>query len=174
MFRDLRHAVRVLLKNKAWTATVVISLALGIGANIVVFSAINGALLQKLSVDNPEMLVRFRYGGSTDMSTNRNDYGNSGSEGDLELRSTFSYFVYQAMRANNQTLADLFAGAPLNSVNAVIDGQAEIATAFVASGNYHGVLGVKAVLGRTITLDDDQEGAPPVAVISSGYWNRRF
>jgi len=174
MFRDLRHAARVLLKNKAWTTTVVVSLALGIGANIVVFSALNGALLQKLSVDNPEALVRFRYGGSNEMSTNRNDYGNSGNEGGLELRSTFSYFVYQALRANNQTLVDLFACAPLNSVNAVIDGQAEIATAFVASGNYHGILGVKAVLGRTITIDDDQAGVPPVAVISSGYWKRRF
>lgn len=174
MFQDLRYAARVLLKNKGWTAMVVLSLALGIGANTALFSAINGMLLKKLSVANPDGLVRLRYAGQNQMATNRTEYGNFGREGGLEIRTTFSYPMYQQLLKNNQTLADMSASAPLNGVNAIVDGQAEIASAFIASGNYHRMLGVRAVAGRAITPQDDQPGATPVAVISYGYWSRRF
>ncbi len=152
----------------------VLSLALGIGANTALFSAINGMLLRKLPVTGPDTLVRFRYAGQNQMATNRNEYRNFGSEGGLQIRTTFSYPMYQQLLKNNRTLTDMSACAPLNGVNAVVDGQAEIASAFLASGNYHGMLGVRAVAGRTITPEDDQPGAPPIAVISYGYWSRRF
>jgi len=84
-----------------------------------------------------------------------------------------SYAAYQAIDAN-RTLSHIFAGAPLNSVNVVVEGQAEIAAAFVASGNYHQALGARTVLGRTINADDGRTGAPPLAVISYQYWRRRF
>ena len=63
MLRDLRHGVRMLLQAKGWTAVVVVSLALGIGANTALFSAINGLLLKKLPVKDPDTLVRLRYAG---------------------------------------------------------------------------------------------------------------
>ena len=53
MFKDIRHAVRVLLHAKAWTAVVLLSLALGIGANTAIFSAINGLLLKQIPVKDP-------------------------------------------------------------------------------------------------------------------------
>ena len=71
-------------------------------------------------------------------------------------------------------MADLFACAPFGRVNVVVDGQAEIANAFISSGNYYQLLGVTARAGRTITPEDDQPAAPPVAVISSRYWHSRF
>ena len=64
-------------------------------------------------------------------------------------------------------MSDLFACAPIGNVNVVVNGQAEIASGFLASGNYYRALGVNARLGRTIVPDDDRPTAPPVAVIST-------
>jgi predicted permease len=174
MIQDLRQGLRVLLQSKGWTIMVILSLALGIGANTAIFSGINGLLLRKLPVKDPDTLVRLRYAGQNDMVTSSSDYGNSAEENGLRVRTTFSYPMYQQFRKDNQTMADLFAGAPIGQLNVVVDGQAEIAGAYAATGNFHSVLGVKAVLGRTITTEDDDASAAPVAVISDSYWTRRF
>jgi len=174
MIRDLRHAVRLLLRSKAWTTVVVLSLALGIGANTAIFTAINGLLLRTIPVDHPDTLVRFRWVGDNDMGTDFSDYGYTEQEAGLQTSTTFPYSIYKQFRDANATLVDLFACAPTGQVNVVVNGQAELASAFVASGNYFQVLGVHALAGRTFTPDDDRPDAPPVAVISHGYWLRRF
>src|SRR5437667_734753 len=175
MLKDLRHALRMLLHAKGWTVVVVLSLALGIGANTALFSAINGLLLMKLSVKDPDTLVRFRCAGRNDMVTSSSGYGFLSKTPDgQDVRATFSYPMFQQFVADNRTMTDLFACAPFGRVSAAVDGQAEIATAFISTGNYYRVLGVTARMGRTITPEDDQPGAPPVAVISSKYWHSRF
>ena len=175
MLKDLRHAIRMLLHAKGWTVVVVLSLALGIGANTALFSAINGLLLTKLSVKDPDTLVRFRCAGRNDMVTSSSGYGFLSKTPDgQDVRATFSYPMFQQFVADNGTMTDLFACAPFGRVSAAVDGQAEIATAFISTGNYYRVLGVTARMGRTITPEDDQPGAPPVAVISSKYWHSRF
>src|SRR2546426_7001559 len=175
MLRDLRHGVRMLLQAKGWTAVVVVSLALGIGANTALFSAINGLLLKKLPVRDPDTLVRLRYAGRNDMVTSSSDYGFTTKDAaGRDMRSTFSYPMFQQFVADNRTMTDLFACAPFSRVNVVVDGQAEIATSFISTGNYYRLLGVTARLGRTIVPEDDQPTAPPVAVISSKYWRSRF
>src|SRR2546428_4741010 len=80
----------------------------------------------------------------------------------------------QQFVANNRTMTDLFACAPYGSVNVVVDGHADIASAFISTGNYYRVLGLTANPGRTITPDDDRPSAAPVAVISGRYWRSRF
>ena len=92
MLKDLRHAVRMLLNNKGWTAVVVLSLALGIGANTAIFSAVNAMLLTKLPVKNPDSLVRLRWVGPNDMVTSSSEYGYvpNAPNGD-RMRATFSY-----------------------------------------------------------------------------------
>ena len=75
MLKDVRHAIRVLTQAKGWTVVVVLSLAVGIGANAAVFTAVNGQLLRKLPVDDPDALVRLRWGGRNDMSDDSSDYG---------------------------------------------------------------------------------------------------
>jgi predicted permease len=169
MLKDLRHAIRMLAGAKGWTAVIVVSLAIGIGANTALFSLLNGLLLTKLPVKDPDTLVRFRYVGANDAVTDSSDYGfrNGG-------RTTFSYPMFQQFVADNRTMSDLFACAPLGRVNVVVDGHAEIARAFISSGNYYRLLGVAARLGRTILPDDDRPAAPAVAVISSPYWHSRF
>ncbi len=174
MPNDLLHGVRVLFRAKGWTAVVVLSLALGIGANAALFSAVSGLLLKTLSVDDPGTLVRLRYAGRNDAVTSSSDYGVSDQVGGQPVRSTFSYPIFQELRAANKTMADMFAAGPLGTVNVVADGKADTARAFISTGNYYQLLGVRAHLGRTILPEDDRAAAPPVAVISYRYWRQRF
>ncbi|MGH9384144.1 MAG: ABC transporter permease [Vicinamibacterales bacterium] len=108
------------------------------------------------------------------MSTNSSDYGYSGEEGGVRFRSTFSYPMYQQFVADNKTMSGLIAGAPYGRLSVVVNGQADIGAAFIASGNYFQTLGVAANPGRTLLPDDDRANAPPVAVISHKYWRSRF
>jgi predicted permease len=175
MLKDLRHAVRMLLQAKGWTTVVVLSLALGIGANTALFSAVNAMLLTKLNVQDPDSLVRLRWHGRNDMVNSSSDYGfvERGPDG-LTVRTTFSYPMYRQFVTDNKTMTDLFACAPFGRLNVIVDGQAELASAFISSGNYFQLLGVGARIGRTLLPEDDKPGAPPAAVISSKYWHSRF
>ena len=165
----------MLLNAKGWTVVVVLSLALGIGANTAIFSAISGMLLTKIPVRDPDSLVRFRHAGRNDMSTSSSDYGvtRKTPEG-LNARTTFSYPMFRQFVADNKTMTDLFACAPASRLVVSIAGQAELASGFLSTGNYYQMLGVNARLGRVIVPDDDRPDAPPVAVISSKYWHTRF
>jgi predicted permease len=175
MFKDLRHGARTLLRDKSWTAVVVLSLALGIGANTALFGAVNGLFLKRLSVPDPDTLVRLKWAGRNDMVTDSSDYGFSAKDAaGLNVRSTFSYPMFRQFVADNRTMEDLFACAPYGRANVVVDGQADIAGAFVSSGNYYRVLGLTANPGRTIVPEDDQPTASPAAVISARYWRTRF
>jgi predicted permease len=175
MLKDLHHAVRMLLQAKGWTTVVVLSLALGIGANTALFSAINGLLLTKVPVRDPDSLVRLRYAGRNDMVTSSSGYGSVAPGPSNEpIRASFSYPMFQQFVADNRTMSDLFACAPFGRVSVVVDGRAEIGSAFISTGNYYQILGVRARLGRTLIPDDDRPTAPPAAVISSQYWNTRF
>ena len=147
---DVRYALRILRKSPGFTAAAVISLALGIGINTAVFSLINAILLRTLPVKNPEQLVAFNH---------RND---------------FSYPMYQDLRDGNTVLSGLLCRFTIPaSMNA--EGQTDRISAELVSGNYFQVLGVQALIGRTLTPDDTRvPGAQPVAVLSNGFWRRRF
>ncbi len=175
MLNDLRYGLRVLAHAKGWTLVIILSLALGIGANTAIFSAVNGLLLTTIPVSEPESLVRLQYAGRNDMVTSSSGYGNSGQDAlGRDIRSTFSYPMFQQLQAANQTLVDMLACAPAGQLTVVMDGHAEIASAFMSSGNYYRMLGISARLGRTIVPDDDRADAPAVAVISARYWRTRF
>ena len=174
LLRDLRLAVRVLLRTKSWTLIVLVSLALGIGANTALFTAVNGLLLQTVRVHEPERLVRFNWTGKNDMVRSSSDYGYSGGSAARNVRSTFSFAIFEQLRAANTTLIGLAAGAPMGSLNVIVNGDAQLATGYEASGNYFEVIGVSAALGRVFGEADDKPGAPPVAVISHPYWKKRF
>jgi predicted permease len=175
MLRDLRLAVRMLAHSKAWTAVVLVSLTLGIGANTALFSAINGLALKKLPVRDPDTLIRLRYAGPNEVRTDVLAYGFTAPDHHGRVvEPVFSYPMFQQFTASNHTMTDLFAAAPFGRVNVVVNGQAEVASAFVASGNYFEMLAIGARVGRTFTRDDDRAAAAPVAVISHQYWMSRF
>jgi len=175
MLQDLKVAFRMLLQTKGWTAVVLLSLALGIGANTALFSGVNALLLRTVPVPHPETLVRLRYAGTNEMRRSSSSYGVSGKNaGGEDIRETTSFPIYQTLRAANQTLTDIAASAPSGSLNVVVEGRAELASLFFVTGNYFQVLNVPARIGRTLTPEDDTPSAPPVAVISHAYWMKRF
>jgi len=151
-----------------------LSLALGIGANTALFTAVNGLMLQSVPVPEPQRLVRLLWAGDNDMVRNQSGYGFVAPIGGPNTNASFSYASYQQLRAANQTLTDLLAAAPMGGFNVVIDGQAELASALGVSGNYFEVLQVPALIGRTLNDEDDTPSAAPVVVISEAYWRRRF
>jgi len=177
MLHDLRHAARLLFQQKGWTLVVVLSVALGIGGNVALFNALNALLFKTLDgVDRPDALVRLKWVGENDMVNDSSDYERPRTDAaGREIRATFSVPMFEQLRAaGGVSLAGLAAGAPRFQCSFVSDGQAEVVTAYEASGNFFDVLGVRARLGRTFTPGDDSPSAPPVAVISEGFWKRRF
>jgi predicted permease len=176
ILQDIRYAVREIRRSPGLTVVATLILALGIGAGTALFSGVNGMLLRSIPVKSPNELVRFKYVGRNELSTEHDEYGPGAQRtpDGQPMGSAFSYEGYQAFLRNNQTMVDVVAGAPTNLLNVVVDGQAEIDKGFLASGNFYQVLGVPALLGRAIQPDDDRASAPAVAVISEGYWKRRF
>jgi predicted permease len=156
--QDLRYALRMLIKSPGFTTVTILTLALGIGANTGLFSLVNSVLLANLPVRNPQELVIVKY---TDARTQ-------------EAEEDFSYPMYQAMRDKNTVFANVLTRSGL-SFNASYGGQSEHAAGELVSGNYFETLGVQPFLGRLISPEDDRTpGAHPVAVLSYGYWQRKF
>jgi predicted permease len=175
MLQDLKQALRMLAQTKGWTAVVLLSLALGIGANTALFTAVNGLMLRTVPVPQPENLVRIRWSGQNEMRRSTSSYGYSGKNAAGEdIRESMSYPMYQTLLASNQTLSDIAASVPSGRVNVIVDGKAELASALLVTGNFFPLLKVPAWIGRTITPEDDTPSAPVVAVISYGYWQKRF
>lgn len=158
LLQDLRYALRIFRKNPGFTSVVVLTLALGIGANTAIFSLMNAVLLQSLPVRNPNELTVVQY----------ND-PQSGRENE-----DFSYPMYQALRDKNSVFAGVFSRSGVD-FNASYAGQSERATGEIVSGNYFEVLGVRPWIGRLFTEEDDRvPGAHSIAVLSYGYWQTRF
>jgi predicted permease len=174
MLRDLIHAARVLRQSTGWTLIVLLSLALGIGANTALFTAVNGVLLQTVSVPDPGSLVRLKWAGDNDMVRGTSEYGSNRPHNGKRVTATFSYPGYLELRKANQTLTDIAAINPNNRYNVVIGGAADLANVATVSGNYFTVLRATPYLGRLMTEDDDQPGAPLVGVISHAFWRKRF
>jgi predicted permease len=156
--QDLRYASRMLVRNPGFTAVTILTLALGIGANTGLFSLINSVLLGNLPVRNAQELVVIKY---TDARSQ-------------EAEEDFSYPMYQAIRDKNTVFANVLTRSGV-SFNTSYGGQSEHAGGEMVSGNYFETLGVQPFLGRLIGPEDDRTpGAHPVAVLSYGYWQRRF
>jgi predicted permease len=174
-WQDLRYAGRQFRGAPAFTTTVILTLALGIGPNTVIFGAIDGLLIKTLTVADPGSLVRLRYAGQNQMAMSRNDYGASARDSSgREVRATFSYPMFLQLRQANRTMRELFAGAPLGTLNLVTDDAADVAETFASTGNFYSALGIQAVSGRILVPDDDRPTAPPAAMISYPYWRARF
>ena len=154
--RDLRYALRGLKRSPGFASGAVLTLALGIGANTAIFSLVDAVLLKSLPVRRPAELIVPSY--------------------QIEGRRNLPFAAYQfrALRANRDVLAELAAFRPL-PVSVTYGGETEIASGQLVSGSYHELLGVPAVLGRTLTpADDEFSENRAVAVIGYGYWQRRF
>ena len=171
MLTDLRDALRQLRKAPGFTATAVITLALGIGATTAIFTLIHQVMLKSLPVAKPEELWRV---GDKIRCCNWGGY----VQGDDENFSLFSWEAYKYFRARTPEFTDLAAlqagNAPLGVRRAGSQAAADTRNGEYVSGNFFKTLGVQPWIGRLMTDADDQEGAPPVAVMSYRVWKGKY
>ena len=159
MITDIRYALRMLTKNPAFAGVVVLTLALGIGANAAIFSLLDQVLLQSLPVANPDQLVV--------LSAYDPKEGPGGD-------SSFSYPMYQDLRDRNSVFSGVIARGG-TQMNVSYGDQTERVRGELVSGNFYEVLGVRPWIGRLFTAEDDRTPrAHPVAVLSYTFWESRF
>jgi len=158
LWRDLQYAFRTLRHNPGFTLTAVLSLALGIGANTAIFSLIDALMLRQLPVHHPQELVLLKM---------------QAPHTDSPAEDSFSYQIATALAEQRDIFSGVcgFSGAgfdvgPRGSVS-------HVEGAWITGGCYQ-TLGLSPAVGRLIDRTDDQPGAPPVAVLSYGYWQRQF
>lgn len=170
---DFRFAFRLLRQAPAFTAVAILSLALGIGANTAIFSLTEAALWKAIPVKNPEQLRLLSWvsGPREVMSSTWGDWHQTATE---VSSTSFSYAAFQAMERASGSFAQIFAFKPVHQMVAVIDGHAELVNGELVSGNYYESGGVAISAGRPIVPADVRNRAAPVAVISDGFWARRF
>jgi putative ABC transport system permease protein len=170
IWRDLRHAVRQLRRAPAFTLTAVITLALGIGGATAIFTLVQQVMLRSLPVTRPDQLWRI---GDSDSCC----YSDRYTQGDWNF---FSWEAYKFFRANTPAFEDLAAfqvgegNAELAVRRAGSPAAAQTGNGEYVSGNFFRTFGIFAWRGRLFTDADDQEGAPPVAVMSFRTWQQKY
>jgi predicted permease len=155
LFQDLRYGFRMLAKSPGFTAVAIVTLALGIGANTALFSVINGVLLSPLPFPESDRLVT--------LHENKPNF-----EG-----GSVSYPNFRDWQKDNHSFSAVAVGRTYAfSLTGI--GEAEQVGGEFISSDFFPVLGVKPVIGRAFTQDEEQIGAGPVALISEGLWRRKF
>lgn len=153
---DLRHAVRLLVKQPGFTAVAVLSLALGIGINTTVFTLVSALLLKPLPGREPARLA----------TVYTSDYSGP-------LYGTSAWPDYLEFRTRSKA----FAGLAAYSVKPLLfteGNESQRVLAQFVSGNFFDVLGLQASYGRTVLKDEETEGQHPVVVLSEPFWRSRF
>ena len=158
LIKDLRFAMRMLIKRPLITAVATLSLGLGIGANTTIFSLVNALFLQTLPVPNPELLV----------SIHTTDKKNPGL-------SPLSHLNWKDLRDQNDVFEE-FASYDWTGVSVTVDnGEPSVVFGQLVSGNYFDTLGIQAALGRTFRPEEDgAPGANPVVVLSHSFWMEKL
>ena len=169
--QDLRYALRTLRKSPGFTAVAVLTLGLGIGANTAIFSLINAVMLRMLPVQHPEQLVLLTDPSESGVDVDTTQHG---------IRSILSYPEFEELRFHNTVFSGMSAAQSEVSDSDVFLGgstavQAIKAHTELVSGNLFQVLGIRPVIGRVFTAEEDKvSGGNPVAVVSYDYWQREF
>ena len=155
LLKDLRHGMRSLLRQPAFTIVAVITLALGIGANTAIFSLVNAVLLRALPFQNPERLV---------------SVGKAAGEGGLPGLAGFQYLAWK----EKSTTFDGIAAYTDNNFNLIGNGEPERISCAQVSASLFPTLGVPPLVGRTFLPEEDRPGQNQVAIVSEGFWQRRY
>jgi predicted permease len=155
LLQDLRYAVRQFFKTPGLTAVVVITIALGVGANTALFSVVNGVLLDPLPYPQPDQLVALRE-----------------SKPNFEW-GTIPYPNFRDWQKDNRTFSSMAVWRNY-AFSLTGAGEAEQVNGQFVSSDFLQILGVKPLLGRPFAPGEDEIGAAPIAVISEGLWRRKF
>ena len=155
LVKDVRHGMRTLLRQPAFTVVAVITLALGIGANTAIFSLVNAVLLRALPFHDPERLVSI---------------GKVAGQGGL---TGIAGYEYLAWKEKSNSFADLAAYTD-NNFNLIGQGEPERIACAQVTASLFTTLGVQPLRGRTFLPDEDRRGQNQVAIVSEGFWQRRY
>jgi predicted permease len=157
--QDLRFAARMLHKNSGVTVIVVLTLALGVGANTAIFGLVNGLLLQRLPVPAAEQIAALVI-----------------QSGDSSLGALgFSYPQFVEFREQTAPICEVFGSATAWRLNFTAEGHSDVLTIGGVSNNYFSALGVKPALGRLVLPGEGEHpGEPAILVLSYSFWQRRF
>jgi predicted permease len=185
LWQDIRYGLRMLRKNLGFTSVAVLTLALGIGANTAIFSLIDALLLRSLPVHDPQELVVFQwtahkvpeFEGMSSYGDCKDSWGpppgETGPAPDPEACS-FPKPYYDQVKTQTNVFSGVVGFGPAVEFNLTGNGPASIVRAHLVSGNYFDTLGVRPAFGRVIEPSDDAPDAPPVMMLSYGYWQRVF
>ena len=157
MYAELRYAIRQLIKSPGFTFVAVLGLALGIGANVALFSVVNSVFLRPLPYHEPDRLVRLA---STDKEHDRTRVG-------------FSYSRFLDVHQRQHVFSDLALSAG-NAFTLTGRGDPEQVIALHASAALLPTLGLQPIVGRNFSSDEDRPGGPHVVLISQRMWQQRF
>ena len=176
--QDCRYGLRTIAANKTFSLLAILSLALGIGANTAIYSFMDSLLLRSLPVADPESLAVLNWHtkiAGRDFVMHAMSGSTWGDPKGGETSGIFPYPAFELIRANsNPVFSSVFAYYPTRKVNVTVKGQAEQLSGEFVSGDYFRGLAIPPAAGRLIYPDDDRPGAPPVAVLSFPFGQRRF
>jgi macrolide transport system ATP-binding/permease protein len=176
--QDLRYAFRSMRHNRSFTLLVVLSLALGIGANTAIFSFMESILLRSLPVHEPEALVVMKWRAREyTLATRGMSWSTGGSSFEEGKGTTSSIFPYPALRVfqdSGDIVASAFSYFAIERLSVTSRDASDSVKGHYVTGNYFHGMGVSPAAGRLIHQADDQPGAPPVVVLSEPYSRRRF
>jgi macrolide transport system ATP-binding/permease protein len=171
LFQDLSFAFRQLRKTPGFTITVLLTLALGIGANSAIFTLVNSVLLRNLPVADPKTLIRI--GDKDDCCVN----GGINDSGDYPLFATDTYYMFKKNLPEFAELAAMESGYAWRPITVRREGAQTAAQSVMGtfvSGNYFRVFGLRPAAGRFFLDSDDQKGAPITAVMSYEAWKQDY
>ena len=174
LLQDLKFGARLMRRSPTFTIVAVLSLGVGMGASAAVFSLADAMLLRKLPVPSPDELATLQWSSGPKPPT-FSLTGNMISNAQGFTSTSFSAPGFHELRRAAAGAADLFAFSTFwGGLNFSSDGRPDVISAQVVSGSYYRVLGIAPAAGRLIGEADDRADAPPVAVISYLFWQRRF
>ena len=155
MFRDLRHSLRALVRNPAFSLAAIAALTLGIGANTAIFSVVNAVLLRPVALPDPDRMVIFM-----SVAPQGTNYASSPAK--------FAHFATQT------DIADHVSAFRLGTINFTGGTFPEQLQWGQVSAEFFALIGAKTLLGRTFTADEDRPNGAKTAVLSAGLWRTRF
>jgi predicted permease len=175
LLQDTRFAIRTLSKTRAFTATAVSCLALGIGANTLLYSLTDAILLRQLPVTDPQTLVRmtWRTPQGENHGTSRHD-SNFRDPSAGYTSGVFSHAAFELFERHDDIFSSVFAYQSTVPLSLTIHDQTGTATGEYVSGSYFHGLGIVPVAGRMLGDDDDRTGAQPVVMITAALADSRF
>jgi predicted permease len=158
--RDLRHGVRRLLKSPAFTAVTVLTIAVGVGPNVAIFSIINSVLLRPLPYAEPERLVQL--------------FETFPLAGGQSATGSVSYANFRDWKAQSRSFAGLAIAGFTGSANLEQGNDPQRISLAEVGADLFPMLGVRPLMGRAFVADEDSVGAAPVVVLGETFWRRRF